>query len=111
MSTGKYTLSYHQLCTWSCSLHCGEWHLASYQFGQGCSVGKASNNWCCLPPPPQETRLIQAITATWERTQLLPDPPKFPELEGELPEPMACSLHFLGGGDVLLITYMDHGVM
>ena len=43
--------------------------------------------------------------------RLLPDPPKFPELEGELPEPMARSLHFLGGGDVLLITYMDHGVM
>ena len=50
-------------------------------------------------------------TATWERTRLLPDPPKFPELEGELPEPMPRSLHFLGAGDVLLVTYMDHGVM
>ena len=24
---------------------------------------------------------------------------------------MARSLHFLGGDDVLLVTYMDHGVM
>ena len=51
------------------------------------------------------------FTATWERTRLLPDPPKFPELEGELPEPIVHSLHFLGGGNVLLVTYMDHGVM
>lgn len=51
------------------------------------------------------------LTATWEVIGLLPDPPKFPELEGELPEPMARSLHFLGGADVLLVTYMDHGVM
>ncbi|KAI0283835.1 WD40-repeat-containing domain protein [Russula brevipes] len=50
--------------------------------------------------------------STWERTSLLPRPPKFPELEGELPEPMACSLHFFGGGsDVLLVTYLDHGVI
>jgi hypothetical protein len=47
----------------------------------------------------------------WETTRLLPDPPRFPELEGELPEPMAHSLYFLGGGDVLLVIYMDHGVM
>jgi hypothetical protein len=52
------------------------------------------------------------FTATWESVSLLPDPPKFPELEGELPEPMARSLHFLGeGGDVLLVMYLDHGVM
>jgi hypothetical protein len=51
-------------------------------------------------------------TATWETTTLLPDPPKFPELEGELPEPVARSLHFLGADDdVLLVTYLDHGVM
>lgn len=55
---------------------------------------------------------IKQFTATWERVGLLPDPPKFPELEGELPEPMARSLHFLGGdSDVLLVTYLDHGVM
>ncbi|KAF8263592.1 hypothetical protein EI94DRAFT_1703854 [Lactarius quietus] len=53
----------------------------------------------------------QATIATWESTRVLPDPPKFPELEGELPEPMPCSLHFLGTGDVLLVTYMDHGVI
>ncbi|KAH9015822.1 hypothetical protein EDB85DRAFT_2156360 [Lactarius pseudohatsudake] len=53
----------------------------------------------------------QATIATWEITRLLPDPPKFPELEEELPEPIARSLHFLGGGDVLLVTYMDHGVI
>jgi hypothetical protein len=51
------------------------------------------------------------FTATWESVSLLPDPPKFPELEGELPEPMARSLHFLGEGNVLLVTYLDHGVM
>ncbi len=51
------------------------------------------------------------FTATWERTRLLPDPPKFPELDGELPEPMARSLHFLGDGDILLVAYLDHGVM
>ena len=50
-------------------------------------------------------------TATWERTWLLPDPPKFLEFEGELPEPMVHSLHLLGGSNVLLIAYMDHGVM
>ena len=50
--------------------------------------------------------------ATWETVSWLPDPPKFPELEGELPEPMVCSLHFLGdNGDVLLVMYLDHGVM
>jgi len=55
---------------------------------------------------------IKQFPATWERVGLLPDPPKFPELEAELPEPMARSLHFLGGGsDVLLVTYLDHGVM
>jgi len=55
---------------------------------------------------------IKQFTATWERVVLLPDPPKFSELEGELPEPMARSLHFLGGSsDVLLATYLDHGVM
>jgi hypothetical protein len=45
-------------------------------------------------------------------TTLLPDPPEYPELEGELPEPVARSLYFLGGdGDVLLVTYLDHDVM
>ncbi|KAF8264021.1 hypothetical protein EI94DRAFT_1703551 [Lactarius quietus] len=54
----------------------------------------------------------QGTIATWERAMLLPDPPKFPELEGELPEPMARSLHFLGANDdVLLVTYLDHGVI
>ena len=52
------------------------------------------------------------LVATWEVVAQLPDPPKFPELEGELPEPMARSLHFLGANaDVLLVTYLDHGVM
>ncbi|KAH8978445.1 hypothetical protein EDB83DRAFT_2327327 [Lactarius deliciosus] len=51
------------------------------------------------------------INSTWERVQRLPDPPKFPELDGELPEPIPRSLHFLGGGDLLLATYMDHGVI
>jgi hypothetical protein len=52
------------------------------------------------------------LTATWEVVARLPDPPKFPELEGELPEPTARSLHFLGANDdVLLVTYLDHGVM
>ena len=52
------------------------------------------------------------MAATWEVIARLPDPPKFPELEGELPEPMARSLHFLGANDdVLLVTYLDHGVM
>ncbi|KAH9022393.1 hypothetical protein EDB83DRAFT_2320333 [Lactarius deliciosus] len=49
--------------------------------------------------------------STWECTCLLPDPIKFPELDGELPEPMACSLHFLSGGNLLLVMYLDHGVM
>ncbi|KAH9168609.1 hypothetical protein EDB89DRAFT_1909190 [Lactarius sanguifluus] len=51
------------------------------------------------------------INSTWERVQHLPDPPKFPELNGELPEPIPCSLHFLGGSDLLLAMYMDHGVI
>jgi hypothetical protein len=52
------------------------------------------------------------LVATWEVIARLPDPPKFPELEGELPEPMARSLHFLGANDdLLLVTYLDHGVM
>ena len=58
-----------------------------------------------------ETVLTPRFSATWERILLLPDPPKFPELDEELPEPMARSLHFLGNGDVLLVTYLDHGVM
>ncbi|KAH9042274.1 hypothetical protein EDB85DRAFT_1886242 [Lactarius pseudohatsudake] len=53
----------------------------------------------------------QATIATWECTRLLPDPIKFPELDGELPEPMARSLHFLGGGSLLLVMYLDHGVI
>ena len=52
------------------------------------------------------------LAATWEVIARLPDPPKFPELEGELPEPMARSLHFLGAkDDMLLVTYLDHGIM
>ncbi|KAH9052739.1 WD40-repeat-containing domain protein [Lactarius vividus] len=52
------------------------------------------------------------VTATWEVLAQVPDLPKFPELEGELPEPMARSLHFLGANaDVLLVTYLDHGVI
>ncbi|KAI9443032.1 hypothetical protein H4582DRAFT_2054126 [Lactarius indigo] len=39
------------------------------------------------------------------------DPIKFPELDGELPEPMVRSLHFLNGGKLLLVTYLDHGVI
>ncbi|KAI9430648.1 WD40-repeat-containing domain protein, partial [Lactarius indigo] len=54
---------------------------------------------------------IGVVIATWESVQRLPDPPKFPELDGELPEPIPRSLHFLGGGDLLLATYMDHGVI
>ena len=43
---------------------------------------------------------------------LLLDPPKFLKLEGELPEPMAHSLYFLDANeDVLLMKYLDHGVM
>ncbi|KAH9983668.1 WD40-repeat-containing domain protein [Russula vinacea] len=39
-------------------------------------------------------------------------PAQVPELEGDLPEPMARSLHFLGANeDVLLVTYLDHGVV
>ncbi|KAI0268926.1 WD40-repeat-containing domain protein [Russula aff. rugulosa BPL654] len=52
----------------------------------------------------------QGTIATWEVIARLPDPPKFPELEGELPEPMARSLHFLRD-NVLLVTYLDHGVI
>jgi hypothetical protein len=52
------------------------------------------------------------LIATWDTISRLPDPPKFPELEGELPEPMARSLHFLGVDDnILLVTYLDHGMM
>lgn len=69
------------------------------------TVGAFSSSLCGPGAP-------KYFAATWEPMKLLPDPPKFPELEGELPEPMACSLHFLGGhGDVLLVTYLDHGVM
>ncbi|KAH9953233.1 WD40-repeat-containing domain protein [Russula dissimulans] len=54
----------------------------------------------------------QGTIATWEVISRLPDPPKFPELEGELPDPMARSLHFLGASnEVLLVTYLDHGVI
>ena len=50
--------------------------------------------------------------ATWDVVARLPNPPKFPELEGELPEPNARSLHFLGvDDDVLLVTYLDHGIV
>ncbi|KAI9508743.1 hypothetical protein F5148DRAFT_1283680 [Russula earlei] len=56
-------------------------------------------------------QLIKQVTiATWERAALLPDLPKFPELDGELPEPMAWALHFLGANDdILLVMYLDHG--
>jgi hypothetical protein len=58
-----------------------------------------------LPSDRTEQLLGEVIT-------LLPDLPKFLELEGELPEPMACSLHFLEANeDVLLVMYLDHGVM
>jgi len=55
---------------------------------------------------------FERLTATWDVVARLPDPPKFPELEGELPEPVARSLHFLGDNDdVLLVTYLDHGIV
>ena len=50
------------------------------------------------------------LAATWEVIARLQDPPKFLELEEELPEPMAWSLHFLRD-NVLLVTYLDHGMM
>jgi hypothetical protein len=55
---------------------------------------------------------VKQFTAIWERVSLLLEPPKFLKLGGELSEPIACSLHFLReGSNVLLVTYLDHGVM
>ena len=85
--------------------------MASYWLRQGRSVDQTRNNWRVSAISWLGNCTNRSVIATWERVQRLPDPPKFPELDGELPEPIPRSLHFLGGGDLLLATYMDHGVM
>lgn len=89
------------------------WFIASHQLRESCGVNQARNyGFVFLPYFSQDSGWQTWLAATWEVTARLPDPPKFPELEGELPEPMARSLHFLGvNDDVLLVTYLDHGVM
>ncbi|KAI9437083.1 hypothetical protein BJY52DRAFT_1196710 [Lactarius psammicola] len=71
-------------------------------FGTGARVAGSLSQWLVLLPlVGEEEGGAGLLGYQWT----------FPELEGELPEPIARSLHFLGGGDVLLVTYMDHGVI
>ena len=49
--------------------------------------------------------------ASWTNTRTLPEPPSLPGLDEELPTPSACALHFLDGGKLLVVSYVDHGIV
>ncbi|KAF9643089.1 hypothetical protein BDM02DRAFT_3132669 [Thelephora ganbajun] len=51
-------------------------------------------------------------TASWSKTCHLPPPPGLPQLHAtKLPDPAAQSIHFLQGQDLLVVSYLHHGVM
>ena len=50
-------------------------------------------------------------TVSWSKARCLPSPPEFPHLSGtELPEPAAQSIHFTYGQDLIIVSYLHHGV-
>lgn len=53
---------------------------------------------------------IDIHLAAWDDLKILPDPPSFPEFDIALPNPSARSLHFLPEDNILLVTYLDHGI-
>lgn len=52
----------------------------------------------------------QGTPSAWDDLKILPDPPSFPEFDIALPNPSARSLHFLPEDNILLVTYLDHGI-
>jgi hypothetical protein len=57
-------------------------------------------------------RLAELTTkAVWTNANNLPELPSLPGLDEELPEPTACSLHFIKGGRLLVVSYVDHGIV
>jgi len=50
-------------------------------------------------------------TAVWMNPRNLPQPPSFPGLDETLPDPIACSLHFIEDGKSLMVSYVDHGIV
>lgn len=53
----------------------------------------------------------QSTTASWTNAQTLPEPPSLPGLDEELPTPSACALHFIDDGKLLVVSYVDHGIV
>ncbi|KAF9783286.1 WD40-repeat-containing domain protein [Thelephora terrestris] len=53
----------------------------------------------------------QHTISVWTNANNLPEPPSLPGLDEELPEPTACSLHFIEGGRLLVVSYVDHGIV
>ncbi|KAA1480163.1 WD40 repeat-like protein [Dentipellis sp. KUC8613] len=49
--------------------------------------------------------------AAWHTVRTLPQPPTFPELNTSLPRPTARSLQFLPNDNVLIVAYLDHGIV
>ncbi|KAF9652253.1 YVTN repeat-like/Quino protein amine dehydrogenase [Thelephora ganbajun] len=53
----------------------------------------------------------QYAISVWTNARNLPEPPSLPGLDEELPAPIACSLHFTEDGKLLVVSYVDHGIM
>ena len=49
--------------------------------------------------------------AVWTNPRNLSEPPSLPGVDEELPNPTACSLHFVEGGRALIVSYIDHGIV
>jgi len=66
----------------------------------------------CTPDhPPPHTMAELTMTAAWTNARNLPEPPSLPGLDEELPAPTACSLRFIENGKLLMVSYVDHGIV
>ena len=63
-------------------------------------ISRCSSRWAEL-----------TTTAVWMNPRNLPEPPSLPGVDEELPNPTACSLHFVEDGKSLIVSYFDHGIM
>lgn len=79
--------------------------------GHGRTVTLADEIALCMFLRPLTLTPLICHIAIWRNIRQLPDPPAFARLEGTLPAPEVRSLHFMGGGKSLLVSYLDHGVV
>ena len=51
------------------------------------------------------------LIASWTHPRKLPEPPSIPGYDERLPLQTAVSLHFIDGGEALIVSYSHHGIM